>query len=253
MVPDFLTAVLTPYAQDPPAARPHVTLTFAQSLDGKIAGAGGTQLILSGQESMRMTHWLRTMHDTILVGIGTALNDDPQLNTRHLPPDTPHRAPRPVVLDTQLRLLPTCKLLKNHTAGTGQRLWIVAVKPIPDDLEWNARYAALVAAGATVLLLPEHTVEEDRVDALLLLLRTHGIRSLMVEGGARVIGSFFGAPGCVDTLIVTTAPLLVGAVGVGYAVPPGQDGLRFVDTRLVGRDTVVVLGAAKEYPPIPRT
>ena len=75
---------------------PSVTLTFAQSLDGKIAGKNGKQLILSGPDSMLMTHWyrpfidksvlfifdfrMRTMHDAIIVGIGTALNDDPQLN-----------------------------------------------------------------------------------------------------------------------------------------------------------------------------
>ena len=39
------------------STRPYVTLTFAQSIDAKIAGAGGKQLILSGEESMRMTHW----------------------------------------------------------------------------------------------------------------------------------------------------------------------------------------------------
>lgn len=76
---------------------PSVTLTFAQSLDGKIAGSRGKQLILSGTDSMIMTHWyhpfrtkwsyllilgsrMRAMHDAIIVGIGTALNDDPQLN-----------------------------------------------------------------------------------------------------------------------------------------------------------------------------
>lgn len=58
----------------------HVTLTYAQSLDGRIAGKDGTQLRLSGDESMLMTHWMRTRHDAILVGIGTALNDNPQLN-----------------------------------------------------------------------------------------------------------------------------------------------------------------------------
>jgi hypothetical protein len=82
------------------STRPYVTLTFAQSIDAKIAGAGGKQLILSGEESMKMTHWwvitaemfetrpstdasqdrMRTMHDGILIGIGTVVNDNPQLN-----------------------------------------------------------------------------------------------------------------------------------------------------------------------------
>ena len=83
MPPDFLNSLLTRYSQQPPSNRPHVTLTFAQSTDAKIAAIPGKQLILSGDESMQMTHWLRSMHDAILVGIGTALNDDPQLNSRY--------------------------------------------------------------------------------------------------------------------------------------------------------------------------
>ena len=58
-----------------------LTVTFAQSLDGKLAGKGGTQIALSCPESMQMTHRLRTMHDAILVGINTVLNDNPQLNS----------------------------------------------------------------------------------------------------------------------------------------------------------------------------
>ena len=54
--PDFLTTVLG-LRQSKDETRPYVTLTFAQSLDGKIAGKGGKQLILSGRESMVMTHW----------------------------------------------------------------------------------------------------------------------------------------------------------------------------------------------------
>ena len=78
---------------------PLVTLTFAQSCDAKIAGENGKQLLLSGKESMLMTHRfvsviiptsslkrtlirMRSLHDGILVGIGTALNDDPQLNSK---------------------------------------------------------------------------------------------------------------------------------------------------------------------------
>ncbi|KAJ7492361.1 dihydrofolate reductase-like domain-containing protein [Mycena latifolia] len=218
--PAYLTALLAPYTAPPPPARPHVTLTFAQSLDGKIAGAGGAQLALSGAESMRMTHWLRTMHDAILVGIGTALNDDPQLNTRHLPPDAvPHRAPRPVVLDSRLRLPTTCKLLRNHSAGAGRRPWVVGVAPVTADADWQARSDVLTAAGARVLLLPAATAHDP--SALLALLRAEGIQSLMVEGGARVIATFLGAAECIDTLLITTAPLLVGGAGVGYAVPEG--------------------------------
>ncbi|KAJ7103268.1 dihydrofolate reductase-like domain-containing protein [Mycena belliarum] len=242
--PAYLAALLAPYAAAPPATRPFVTLTFAQSLDGKIAGAGGAQLPLSGPESMRMTHWLRTLHDAILVGIGTALNDDPQLNTRHLPAGAVARAPRPVVLDSRLRLPPTCKLLRNHAAGAGRRPWVVAA---PDaDSAWQARKDALEAAGARVLLLPAGAEAHDPA-AMLALLRAEGIRSVMVEGGARVIASLFGALTCIDTVLVTTAPRLVGGAGVGYSV--GQlNAARFrvVETRLEGQDSVVALVAERD-------
>ncbi|KAJ6504356.1 dihydrofolate reductase-like domain-containing protein [Mycena vulgaris] len=238
--PAFLVALLAP----PPPARPHVTLTFAQSLDGKIAGPGGAALPLSGPESMRMTHWLRTMHDAILVGSGTALADDPQLNTRHLPPGAPHRAPRPIVLDRRLRLPPTCKLLKNFNAGAGRRPWVVAAPPAAEEEEsgWQKRCDALTAAGARVLLLPSAGSEVEAADptpALLSFLHTHGIRTLMVEGGARIIAAFF-ASGYVDTLLITTAPVVVGP-GVGYTVSLAPEGMRVVETRLVGRDSVVAL------------
>ncbi|KAJ7170136.1 dihydrofolate reductase-like domain-containing protein [Mycena filopes] len=244
--PEYLTSLFASHAADPPATRPFVTLTFAQSLDGKIAGAGGKQLPLSGPESMLMTHWLRTLHDGILVGSGTALNDNPQLNTRLLPSqpaDAPNRNPRPIIIDTRLRLPPTCKLLANHTAGTGRQPWVVSSVPSSPDAEWDARRDALTAAGARVLLLPEHSASE-RIPALLALLRSEGIRSLMVEGGAVVISAFGAcAPTCVDTILITTAPRLVGAAGVGYQMPEQDEehGFRTVETRLVGSDSVVAL------------
>lgn len=83
--PGYLLSALAHLQQRPPVDRPHVTLTYAQSLDAKIAGQDGKQLILSGKESMVMTHWMRTLHDAIMVGVGTAVNDDPQLNSLSLP------------------------------------------------------------------------------------------------------------------------------------------------------------------------
>jgi hypothetical protein len=94
--PEFLTDVLGPLVSDHP---PYVTLTYAQTIDGKIAAEGNERLHVSGPESYDMTHWcdnafkicphrctydqnplrMRTMHDAILCGINTALTDDPQL------------------------------------------------------------------------------------------------------------------------------------------------------------------------------
>ena len=81
--------------------RPHVTLTYAASLDSQIALAPGTATALSGPESKAMTHFLRTRHDAILIGSGTAIADNPTLNSR-LNDTTgrrPERQPRPVILD----------------------------------------------------------------------------------------------------------------------------------------------------------
>ncbi|KAF9225558.1 bacterial bifunctional deaminase-reductase, partial [Gyrodon lividus] len=240
---------------------PLVTLTFAQSLDGKIAGIAGRQLTLSGSESMLMTHWMRSMHDAILVGIGTALNDDPQLNVR-LVPETLRldvRPPRPVILDAYLRLRTDCKLLKNYSDGKGQQPWVFCASPYGSDFgseraEMSARKSTLETAGAVVYEIP-------CVNGILsiphLLRKLYGqdIRSVMVEGGATVIRAFLnqaseprdiGTSPVVDTLIVTVAPMLVGDDGVGYKVGFSGDELNslipkftHVRTELMGKDTII--------------
>ncbi|EIW63974.1 bacterial bifunctional deaminase-reductase [Trametes versicolor FP-101664 SS1] len=258
--------------------RPCVTLTFAQSLDAKIAGAGGKQLILSGKESMVMTHWMRTLHDAIVVGIGTALNDDPQLNTRHLPPlpeGHPHgyRIPRPVILDTHLRLPPTCKLLRNYQAGRGRRPWVVCARrtgsrDVAGNEAFTKRAAALQNAGARIVEVDaDEATGAIAIPALLSALRELGVRSVMVEGGARVIRAFLSAAApahrsagsgsgsgdtdtktenakAVDALVVTVAPTLVGAAGVGYGTELLADALptfQHVRTEAFGPDAVTAL------------
>ncbi|KAF9454161.1 dihydrofolate reductase [Macrolepiota fuliginosa MF-IS2] len=248
--PAFLQPALANLKHSPPPDRPHVTLTFAQSLDAKIAGQHGKQLILSGKESMVMTHWLRTMHDGIIVGIGTALNDDPQLNTRHLPPrldSQPHSLPRPIILDPRLRLSPECKLLKNFQAKTGRRPWVLSATPTDDDRpDWQQRYDALSQAGASIVQL-ELSSNILPVPVVLEKLRRLGINSLMVEGGARIIDSFLNACSFIDTLLVTVAPTLVGSHGVAYGtnIPTGISHLRHFDTQAVGNDAVIILKSEK--------
>ncbi|OCH96200.1 hypothetical protein OBBRIDRAFT_787658 [Obba rivulosa] len=261
----------TPTPRTPDATRPYVTLTFAQSLDAKIAGPGGKQLALSGRESLVMTHWMRTMHDAILIGVGTALNDDPQLNTRHLPPLPVHAiydysTPRPIVLDTRLRLRPQCKLLRNFKEGRGRRPWVIcAIPDSADQLEdWVERRTALEDEGAKVLVVK---AQDGRIHipTLLSKLRKRRIRSVMVEGGAQIIQSFLAAAAppppeaedfkagedteelprsAVDMIVVTVAPTFVGKEGVGYGndlVAEKLPSLQFIGSELFGRDSVVAL------------
>ncbi|KIK46236.1 hypothetical protein CY34DRAFT_774760 [Suillus luteus UH-Slu-Lm8-n1] len=229
------------------SSRPLVTLTFAQSLDGKIAGKEGKQLILSGKESMLMTHWMRTKHDAILVGIGTALNDDPQLNSRHIPEDErPSHLPRPVILDANLRLRPDCKLLKNYRERKGRRPWVIC----DADLTSNdiGRKSTLEDAGARVIGVP--SVDGFiMIPDLLKVLYNLGIKTLMVEGGATIIGSFLAEPArtepnaIIDTLIITIAPTLVGNDGIGYGEKLSATqipSLKHIRTEVMGQDVVIV-------------
>ncbi|PBL02886.1 bacterial bifunctional deaminase-reductase [Armillaria gallica] len=227
--PQYLTSILSrSIPLSPGEKRPKVTLTFAQSIDAKISGQNGAQLILSGKESMVMTHWMRTMHDAILVGIGTAVNDDPQLNARHLPPRSPpfgqeyaYNLPRPVILDPQLRLPTTCKLLDNYRGGKGRRPWVLcAHEPQAAGDVGTTRLEALQAAGALVVPVQSTNALQGllSVPSVLQTLHELGVQSLMVEGGARVIGSFLAERDSVDTVIITIAPKFVGSQGVGYGV-----------------------------------
>src|SRR5690606_10285843 len=103
--------------------RPFVTLSYAQSLDGSIAIRSGEPLVLSGPESLCFTHHLRSIHDGILVGIGTVLSDDPQLTVRHCEGESP----QPIVLDSQLRIPSTARLC----CLPDKRCWVLTTRDNP--------------------------------------------------------------------------------------------------------------------------
>lgn len=251
---DFLRSVFSSGLHDNTETdRPVVTLTFAQSLDAKIAGKGGRQLLLSCPESMLMTHWLRSMHDAILVGIGTALNDNPQLNTRLIPEvSRPSKLPRPIILDAHLRLPIDCKMLSNFRQGKGLQPWVFCSSS--DFPEMSNRKSALLEAGAVIFNV---SCENGflSIPQVLEGLFNQGIRSLMVEGGATVINSFLECaqqwhgltvPSLVDIIIITTAPVFVGDGGVEYKVGCAErvgevPTLQHIRTALMGKDTVTAV------------
>ncbi len=177
--------------------RPFVTLAYAQSLDGSIAGEGNRPLSLSSSGSLQLAHELRASHDAILVGIGTVLADNPRLNVRLASGEDP----RPIVVDSRLRIPRDARLLQN-----GRGLWLAAT----EAAEISAA-AELESRGALVLRMP--ALENGWVDleALLERLAKRGVRHLLVEGGARILTSFLES-NLSDYLVVTISPRFVGGV-----------------------------------------
>jgi GTP cyclohydrolase II len=178
-----------------PAWRPYVVLKYAQTVDGRIATRGGDAKWISSEAERRISHGLRAACDAVLVGVGTALVDDPQLTVRMVPGSSPLR----VVLDSTLRLPPTARVFDNG-AGTV----VITAEPVSEE-----RHAALRAGGAGVHVVDAGPRGVDLVSALQTL-RALGVGSLLVEGGARVITSFF-AEKLVDRLVVGIAPTIMGS------------------------------------------
>ena len=182
---------------------PFVTLSYAQSLDGCVAAQPGKHLDISAPESLTMT---RSVHDGILIGIGTALADDPSLTVRLVA----GKNPQPVVVDSHLRLPANAKLLQSP-----HPVWIATTDAAPVE-----RQRALEAAGAKILRLP--ATDNGRVDltGLLTRLGEMGLHSLMVEGGPTILTAFL-AERLADYAVVTVAPFWVGGVhAVNQPLPP---------------------------------
>jgi diaminohydroxyphosphoribosylaminopyrimidine deaminase/5-amino-6-(5-phosphoribosylamino)uracil reductase len=178
--------------------RPWVVAKAACSLDGKIATVSGESQWLTGEAARTLGHRLRHRVDAIVVGIGTVLADDPQLTTRL--PRGPGRDPIRLVLDSRLRLPLTSRLLHLESEAP---TWVACTSQAP-----TAVRRALEGSGVEVLVLPP---EADRVPlpALLDLLGNRQVQSLLVEGGAETLGTFF-EQGLVNQFYFFYAPKILG-------------------------------------------
>lgn len=208
---------------------PFVTLCYAQSLDGSIARSSGRRLCLSGQESLAFVHKLRSIHDAILVGIGTILSDNPHLTVRYVS----GKNPQPVIADTRLRFPLNANLLHNHPRSP----WIATGEHA--TLEQKR---ILEEKGARILHLPTDDQGRIELDALLKRLGELGMDSLIVEGGARILTSFL-LDRKVDYIVLTIAPFFVGGLpAISKIKSPNQKYLPCIKNpklRWLGKDLVV--------------
>lgn len=212
------------------AWRPRVLVHYAQTLDGRIATRSGSSRWISGPAALCFAHELRAAHDAVLVGRGTVRRDDPRLTVRYA--DGPD--PLKVLLDSRLRTPLSAALLRETP---GRVLVLTTPAAAPDAV------ARLTRAGARVLVAPPG--DDGRVDlaAGLRLLADQGVRSVMVEGGSRVITALLRR-GLVDQLVLCIAPLVLGrgveGVGdLGVARLSDALGLEHVCVAQLGRDLIV--------------
>lgn len=192
--------------------RPFVTWKYAGTLDGRVAAADGSSRWITGPAARADVHRLRDESDAVLVGVGTVLADDPQLTVRDAAGDPAPRQPLRVVLDSAGRTPGTARVRD----GSAPTMILTAVEVGGD--------------GAGLDL-----------DAVLALLYAGGVRSVLLEGGPTLAGSFVRSDR-VDRVVGYLAPALLGGGGLpalggdGAASMASIRRLRLDDVRQVGPD-----------------
>jgi diaminohydroxyphosphoribosylaminopyrimidine deaminase / 5-amino-6-(5-phosphoribosylamino)uracil reductase len=195
------------------AGRPLVTVKAATTLDGRIATHRGESRWITGEAARHRAHVLRAQHDAILVGVGTALADDPQLTCRL--PGLAARSPVRVVVDPRLRLPLTAHVIQTAAKTP---TWIATYA----DAD-RSRRAVLKECGVELIDLTP-TGDRPNMDEMMRALAARGITRVLVEGGGQVTGALLGA-GLIDRLIWFRAGSIIGGDGTPVAAAFGVDEL----------------------------
>ncbi|MDQ8043848.1 MAG: bifunctional diaminohydroxyphosphoribosylaminopyrimidine deaminase/5-amino-6-(5-phosphoribosylamino)uracil reductase RibD [Solirubrobacteraceae bacterium] len=222
-----------PFRKQARTGIPWILHKAASTLDGKVASRTGDAKWITSEESRERGHRWRAELDAVVVGIGTALADDPQLTAR-VPGVV--RQPRRIVFDAEARLSVGSRLMQEAPEIP---LTVVVSRAAP-----RGAVAALSTSGAEVIVATgEH--EQARVRSALEQLGETGIASILLEGGPHLAGAFYDA-GAVDELRLFVAPKLIGGRGArsiveGVGIEKVDDALEAIDWHweASGRDLLV--------------
>ena len=195
---------------------------MGQTLDGRIATVSGQSKYINGQAGLTHLHQLRALVDAVVVGVGTAIADDPLLTVRLVKGKNPAR----IVIDPKARLPLQSRIWLDDGA---QKIWVIAngltVKPPPQ-----------------VELLSLPTLGNGFDPALILkCIRRYGLKHILIEGGAETVSRFMQAK-CLDRLHLIVAPIIMGSGRPSFNLPPIEhmdQALRLpVTTHLLHHDIV---------------
>jgi len=173
---------------------------LGQSLDGRIATNSGHSHYINGPTGLDHLHRLRALVDAVVIGVGTALADDPLLTVRRVAGPNPAR----VILDPRGRLKPSARAL----AADGARRLVVTGPATRSTLPDGVEVVALPADDGHIAPA-----------AVIAALAARGLRRVLIEGGARTVSGFLSA-GCLDRLHLVVAPIILGTGRTGLGLAP---------------------------------
>jgi diaminohydroxyphosphoribosylaminopyrimidine deaminase/5-amino-6-(5-phosphoribosylamino)uracil reductase len=214
--------------------RPFIIAKSALTLDGFTATSTGHSMWVTGEEARRYVHRLRSQVDAVMVGIGTVIADDPLLTSRLAGKKS--RSPHRIIVDTHLRISPDARLL-NDDAGVMN--YIVTGKKVPVE-----RVKRVERDNTSVI---KCTVKDNHIDltGLMDMLGKINITSIMVEGGASLIGSMIRERLVDKFMIFKALKLLCAGDGIPMATGKGpvcmNDSLKLERTKIrkVGSDILI--------------
>jgi diaminohydroxyphosphoribosylaminopyrimidine deaminase / 5-amino-6-(5-phosphoribosylamino)uracil reductase len=216
--------------------RPSVALKLAVSADGCIGRAGAGQVRISGDTSKAYAHGLRSECDAIMIGIGTVLEDDPELTCRL--PGLTHRSPVRVVVDPKAQTPVQSNLVRSSGSVP---TWIFTAPDAPAD-----RIEALSVAGARIVMAERNAAGRLELPDILSQLARDGITTLVSEGGARIARTLVESD-LVDEFHIVRSEVRVGEGGTEALAGLSLDAVlaspTFVNAerRRLGEDTLTHL------------
>jgi len=171
-----------------------------QSIDGRIATVTGHSKYINGPAGLAHLHRLRALVDAVLIGIGTAVADDPLLTVRRCAGPSPAR----IILDPRGRLPPAAKVLNED----GIRRLVITAEGIRPQFPHGVEIVEIATRNGKIAPA-----------AILAALRERGLARILIEGGAHTVSRFIAA-GCLDRLHVMVAPIMLGAGQTGVTLKP---------------------------------
>jgi len=207
---------------------PYITLKIAQSIDGRIGLTKKKQLWLTGKESLKYVHELRSEYDAILVGAGTIKSDNPLLTVREVSGRNPIR----IIIDGRLTSPLNSKIFNGKDAD---RTWIFT--STKSDIRNRKK---LSDKGVRIFNLAPSKSQMLDLKEIFSILSKNKINSVLVEGGAEIFSQFVNLD-LFDEIIILQAPIILGK-GVSSSTTSEFKKLQLLNIQRLGKDIKLVYG-----------